>query len=219
MYKFLLTLFISCFFAAAASAQQPDTVKVKSKTDSLIRQKDKITSKPFVPKVKKEKVYHPDSTHLPHIAVMRSLEVPGWGQIYNHQWWKVPFIYGGLASFGYFIVSNKQAYNKYEKEALARRNGEKGSDEFTGVSGRYTLFQDAANNASRNYQLSILGAAALWGINVIDAYIQAKFQHSYSMDNNLGWRVSPALIPQPSYASTGNFGTFTPVLKVTFTLK
>ncbi|GAB2705795.1 DUF5683 domain-containing protein [Mucilaginibacter koreensis] len=218
MYKLIFT-FVVLLISTAVFAQQPDTAKT-NKTDLQNRRQDSITSKPFVPKVKKEKVYHPDSTHLPHTAVMRSLKVPGWGQVYNHQWWKVPLIYGGLGALAYFAVDNYNTYKSLTNEAKARRGdaGYSRSPEWANVPGTSDAFLTYANGYSRNYQLSILGFAAVWGVNIIDAYIQAKFQHSYSMDNNLGMKITPGIITQPLYASN-NIGTFTPVLKVTFTLK
>jgi hypothetical protein len=219
MYKLVFTFF-AILLSTALFAQQPDTVKI-NKTDLQNRRQDSITSKPFVPKVRGEKVYHPDSTHSPHKAVMRSLKLPGLGQVYNHQWWKVPLIYGGLGALGYYTAYNYSEYQNLSKEARARRDGNSEylkTSKYANITGTSDIFQNAANSASRNYQLCILGIAAVWGVNIIDAYIQAKFQHSYSMDNNLGLKITPGLISQPLYAFN-NIGTFTPVLKVTFTLK
>src|ERR1700759_4002173 len=88
---------------AAKQAGSKDTLK-GNREDTLEHKE---------PRVKKEKVYHPDSTHSPHKAVIRSLIIPGWGQVYNHRWWKVPIIYGVLGSLGYGIVFNTQNYNLF----------------------------------------------------------------------------------------------------------
>jgi len=70
----------------------------------------------------------------------------------------------------------------------------------------------------RNRDLGILGFVGGWGIQMIDAYIDAKFIHSYSMDNNLSFKVSPGTIGQPMYA-LNNTSMFIPAVKITFTLK
>ncbi len=222
MYKALIIFLAASFFTMRCFAQEPDTVKT-SRRDSLNHRQDSLARpfviKPFAPKPVKEKTYHPDSTHLPHTAVMRSLKMPGWGQVYNHQWWKVPLIYGGLGALGYYAIYNRNQYRSYEAEAVALRAGQPGLPQYQAFASQgYTVFQTAADGASRNFQLCILGFAGVWGINIIDAYIQSKFIHSYTMDNNFGMRVSPGIMAQPSYGYN-NIGTFTPVLKVSFTLK
>ena len=45
----------------------------------------------------------PAKIHYPRKATMSSAVLPGLGQIYNKQWWKTPFIYGGFAGLGYAI--------------------------------------------------------------------------------------------------------------------
>ena len=62
----------------------------------------------------------------------------------------------------------------------------------------------------RNRDLGILGIIGGWGIQMIDAYIDAKFIRSYTMDNNLSFKVSPAVISQPVYA----FNTPVPIFRL-----
>lgn len=75
---------------------------------------------------------------------------------------------------------------------------------------------DARENSRRNRDLSILGFLAVWGIQAIDAYIDAKFIHSYTVDNNLSFKVAPGIINQPVYAQGAN-NAYIPGIKVTFT--
>src|SRR5476651_1492978 len=107
MYKYFLIVFLFIASVTLATAQQIDTTGRKSKTDKKLQQRlDSAKANPIVPKPK-ERIYHPDSNHSPHKAVMHSLLIPGWGQIYNHQVWKVPVIYGVLGTLAYYYIQNK----------------------------------------------------------------------------------------------------------------
>ncbi|RKR80192.1 hypothetical protein BDD43_0288 [Mucilaginibacter gracilis] len=229
MYRHLLFIvFIFVFFEA--KAQIADTTQHRNKKDSLNMKRDSLLSKPFVPKVKKPKVYHPDSTHSPRKAVMRSLYFPGWGQVYNRHglWWRLPVLYTGL----YFLVKNVYVngrdYNLFLAESEWRSHGRQGTEPLplykqgtdyiviTTVSDQ-TIY-NYKDNLRRNRDLSIFGIVGVWGVAAIDAYVEAKFIHSYSMDDNLSFKIAPSLMSTPSYASNFNT-TFTPSLKITFFLR
>ncbi len=232
MYRFLLLLFVFTGLAFMACAQNPDTSATarKDKTDKVNLKKHDTTSakKALPPKIKKEKVYHPDSTHNPHTAVMRSLLIPGWGQLYNRRWWKVPVIYGGISLLGVAVVYNEKYYKKFLALAQFSEHGTKPALNSTYyndynlyvASGAYGFqaLSNAADGYHRDRDLSILGLVGAWGINVIDAYIDAKFIHSYTVDNDLSMKISPGLIDQQAYAQ--NFSSpYIPGIKITFTLK
>lgn len=183
--------------------------------------------KSLVPRVRKDRVYHPDSTHNPHTAIMHSLIIPGWGQLYNHQWWKVPIIYGGLGLFGVAIVFNQKNYSTFSTLALYYNRGivpgktDKNYNEYNIYKAANVPAQsiyDASDGYRRNRDLCYLGVVAFWGINVIDAYIDAKFIHSFTVDNNLSMKVRPDLITQPLYAQNLN-ASYIPGIKIIFTLK
>jgi len=206
------------------NAQVMDTTGKKSTVDPQLQaRRDSLRSNLIVPKVKKEKVYHPDSTHSPTKAVMHSLMIPGWGQVYNHRWWKVPVIYGGLGLIAWAYLFNRTYYNETLAVTRFREKGEVPlpSDPNYQVYIDYAPYssqaiRDAVLVARRNRDLSIIGFCAAWGIQIIDAYIDAKFIHTYTMDDNLSFKVKPTVLGQPMLA--GNFnGSVIPGLKITFT--
>ncbi|QHS55521.1 hypothetical protein GWR56_08200 [Mucilaginibacter sp. 14171R-50] len=235
MLKQLLTTVIFLCFAFFAMGQTPDTVAAKPKPDTaVIKNIDTVKRTSFAPKIKKEKEYHPDSTHKPSLAVKRSLFVPGWGQVYNHRWWKVPLIYAGLGMLGNAVIVNLRDYKVFLALAKITRTGgipEPGSPLYASYikyKREYDLYvvnygasnpdlENAASGYQRNFQISILSIIAVWGVQAIDAYIDAKFISSYTVDNNLSMKVAPTLVPQPMYAANFN-SAFIPGLKFTFTL-
>jgi hypothetical protein len=226
MYRYLLLIlvFALCFFAA--KAQRPDTIAVKSKKDSLNRAHDSVTSKPFKPRITEEKIYHPDSTHSPHKAVIRSLALPGLGQIYNRQWWKLPLVYGVIGFLGGNIVVQNKSYNEYLTLSKYREKGITPTPSQPYYN-EYNYYQslpsqdlyDATDIYRRNRDVSILGLIAAWGVQTIDAYIAAKFIHSYTMDNNLAFKIEPSIMNQPLYAFNNSSVSYFPSIKITFTLK
>lgn len=219
-------------------AQTQDRV-VKKSTDTII-----VTplinavdaGQRFVPKLKKEKFYKPDTTHSPSLAVRRSLLIPGRGQLYNKKgaWWKIPAIYAGLGSLGYSIATNQQGYIKYLAFYRLKNFGqipvagdalyathEKYKAEYTPISGQsLAYFQEGTSNYQRNFQISILGVIAVWGIQAIEAYVEAKFISSFSVDNDLSIKVGPGFTnDQTTYVMLTTNNAYTPGAKVTFTFR
>jgi len=227
MYKYLLLVWLLSGCAFAAIAQKPDTTAIISvkKKDTLTASKhDSIAAKQFAPK-KKEKIYHPDTLHSPQKAVMHSLMIPGWGQVYNHQVWKVPLVVIAVGTPIYLVFFNNSLYAEFLALSKFREHGtvpDKNDPNFA----NYTLYAnvpdqaiyDEANFYRRDRDLSYLAILGFWGINVVDAYINAKFIHSYTVDNNLSMKVSPTFISQPFYASNP-ISSYIPGIKITFTLK
>ena len=225
MYKRFILLLGFAVWAFAAYAQQPDTSNVKPAIDSTTIKEDAVKSPAFKPATaKQESRYNPDSTHSPHKAVMRSLMVPGWGQVYNGKWWKVPIIYGGLGLLASAVIFNQNYYSDFLAVAKYRRRGEAPppSDPIYQFYQDYreapdSFIENAVNGYRRNRDLSILGVLGAWGIQMIDAYIDAKFIQSYTMDDNLSFKVRPGLVNPPMYAAGSVNGSYIPGIKVTFT--
>jgi hypothetical protein len=228
MFKYLLTLFLVAGLAVTAMAQTIQMDTVRTKKDSLRLKHDSVTSKPFVPHVRKEKVWHPDSLHSPHKAVIRSLIIPGWGQLYNHQWYYVPVIYAGLGLLVDAVIFNE---NNYKPNLVVAHYYERG----TAVSSNEPDYQlwasyqalnlpqqtvyDIVDGYRRDRDLSIMGFFGAWGIQVVQAYIQAKFMHSYTMDTDFTFHVTPTIInQQPMYAYSSS-NPVIPGLKLVFTLR
>lgn len=219
--RICLTILLFTLIGFKALAQRPDTTSSQTGTDSLKQVPAHATLKPFKPqKTVVMRRSGPDSTHSPHKAVMRSLMIPGWGQLYNREWYYVPLIYGGLASFSYYMIYNLNDYHKYLAEAKFRDAGKihtNPKDDFANVSGGSQQFYDVAAGAQRNFQICILGIVGVWGINCIEAYIGAKFIHSYTIDNNLSFKVTPSLLNQPTIAFNNN--SYIPGIKLTLAVR
>lgn len=214
MRKLLMLLLLLFFCVGSIFAQrkpvkkQRDTVNTRGDTTSVLV--------PFKPRSEQpnDKIYHPDSTHSPHKAIIKSLIVPSLGQIYNKQYWKLPIIYGGFAGLGYSFYVAQTNYKAYLKQAVALEHGQLGDTKTFGTASLATIvvYKDFYH---RNRDLTIIGTVVFWGVQAIDAYIAAKFQHSYTMDNNLGFKISPTIINPSTFA----YGSYTPGLKLTWNMR
>ncbi|MEN0055964.1 MAG: DUF5683 domain-containing protein [Mucilaginibacter sp.] len=220
MHRYIVTFLWLSTLTIAAFAQ--------TGADSLSK---RYPSGSFAPPIK-EKRYHPDSTHRPHTAVMRSLFLPGLGQLYNHRWWKLPIIYGGLGLMGSAAIANQKQYNRYSALAILQRDVDPSSPKsphyalYKKYKTDYKYFKDLppdritgqANYFQRYRDLSILGVLAFWTINTLDAYIDAKFINSFSVDNNLSINPVSNAGKAPAYAAS-NVNGFNPGLRITFVMR
>ncbi|RYZ95870.1 MAG: hypothetical protein EOP47_24955 [Sphingobacteriaceae bacterium] len=152
--------------------------------------------------------------------MIRSLIVPGWGQVYNRRWWKVPVIYAGIGLLGSAVIFNQQRYNEMLAIANHRKfdTAPKPGDKYYKVYEEFRPANDAVvhnylDNYRRNRDLSILGIFGAWGIQMIDAYIDAKFRRSYTMDNDLSFIIRPGVINSDPYGQALSYAAV-PGLKI-----
>ena len=133
----------------------------------------------------------------------------------------MPIIYGGIGGLTYSLIVNHRGYKEY----LTLYHYYIGKVVAKPGMPYYSLYKyyiklnvqqqqiiDNTNSYNRNFQLCILGLAGVYAIQLVDAYIDAKFIHSFSMDNLLGIRIYPGLMSQPAYA--GNI-VFKPGINLT----
>ncbi|WP_295770630.1 DUF5683 domain-containing protein [uncultured Mucilaginibacter sp.] len=229
MNRLIIIIIGFIIFSAAAYAQKPDTVRLRDEIERRQRVRDSVAGKRVITDVitkKNKKLYRPDSTHSPSLAFKRSAFVPGWGQLYNRKWWKLPLVYGGLGGLAGIYIWNRGNYKDFLRVYQLKRAGANQPDEsdtqsvkdlFERARNRdLTIIENNVNYHERNMQLCILGFVGFWGIQMIDAYIDAKFIHSYTMDRDLSFKITPGIETGPLYAS-GNLPSITPVLKLSLT--
>ncbi len=176
--------------------------------DSTRRRPDSTVRKPVPLENDSEGVFK-DSARLaleamPRKAVWRSAIVPGLGQIYNKRIWKVPLVYGGYATAGVIFVYNNKYYKIFLEEAQYRQANNKPSnpDYATLSTDGIIRIKDAYR---RDRDFAILLAVGWHAVQMIDAYIDAKF-FRFDIGDELGFKVRPALIqgiPQQTNAYAG----------------
>lgn len=138
--------------------------------------------------------------HSPEAATILSTLVPGMGQIYNRKYWKVPLIYGGLATFYYMASWNNRGYKRFKTALLLLSDGDPNTvDEFNGTRSEENL-RYYMDSYRRNRDMSILGFTVVYILNILDANVDG-YLYDWNVDDNLAFRVSPALLnPKTGFA-------------------
>lgn len=127
---------------------------------------------------------------MPRKAAIRSAILPGLGQIYNRRWWKVPLVYGAYVGVGLVYEFNQRYYKMFLTEAQFRQeNPDKvGDPQFQGWTTEGII--QIKDNYRRNRDLSILAILGVHAVQVIDAYIDAKF-FRFDVSDDLNVSINP----------------------------
>ena len=144
--------------------------------------------------------------HSPKKAVLLSTFIPGAGQIYNKQAWKVPVIYAAAAGVTYFAVTNGKNRVKFKNEYYNRINGN--TDELLEDYVSYTNdgIYNLYNAYKSNFQLSLIVGVAFYLIQVVDAYVYGHL-FSFDLSEDLSMSVAPCYIPSSSRSvNSGSLG-------------
>ncbi|MDO4461093.1 MAG: DUF5683 domain-containing protein [Bacteroidia bacterium] len=153
----------------------------------------------------------------PHTATMYAAIVPGLGQIYNRKYWKLPFVYGGIAALCYSINFNSKWY-KYYRRGYRDLVAQDPNNAFyvtifnekinaSGVlkledcigDGQYAgWFKRVLENKKDYYRryrdLSYFGMIGVYVVQLVDACVDAHF-HDFDVSDDLALHWSPLIVP------------------------
>lgn len=130
----------------------------------------------------------------PKKAGLYSALLPGAGQLYNRQYWKVPVIYAGVATAGYFFLLNRDKYQTYRRAYIARIDNDPATrDEFEQVysTGSLQQLQDAYK---RFLDLTVLFTAIGYTVQVLDAVAFAHLSN-FDVSPDLSLQFQPVILP------------------------
>ncbi|GHT06524.1 hypothetical protein AGMMS49525_14870 [Bacteroidia bacterium] len=208
MKQYILAL-IGGFLAVSAAVHaqetpvlQPDAVFMEQ--DSLfVDMGDKMTF---------EDSFKP----VPTKSVIYSAIFPGLGQIYNRKYWKLPIVYGGFLGCMYAITWNNTQKVSYSDAYRDFMNGNTANDAAWRAYKYYSYDDDPSKWSDqqrssfayalrskkdffrRNYELSWIITAGLYGLCMIDAYVDAKL-FDFDVSDNISMRVQPTFFERTAY--------------------
>lgn len=148
------------------------------------------------------------AVRTPNGALWRAAIVPGWGQIYNRQFVKLPFVYaaiGGLAATVVVLNGRYQLYTRaYQFKAFdeitpdgednPRARFETEYLELLARRGVASLpsssIRPTRDALRRNRDLAIIGTGLVFGLTILDAYVSAHLM-DFDISEDLTVQVHP----------------------------
>lgn len=211
--------FLTLLVAACSLCAQTDTTAVDSlakaviapATDSVSQDSASLRTwmrshvpAPFLPQ--KRPPYNPE------IAWKRALLFPGWGQMYNRDYWKLPIVYGALGIFAFQVWSNNAYYQQYRTlyrsyvdTTVSAPDSIKVLPWVRGLDTRQ-INETAARTTRNNYRTSrdrmIIFGLFAYGLTAVEAYVDAHLK-SFDVSKDLSMKISPALTPAGGALSPG----------------
>ncbi|MBP5547958.1 MAG: hypothetical protein J6X58_03580 [Bacteroidales bacterium] len=133
--------------------------------------------------------------HNPNKALLLSAVLPGAGQVYNHQAWKVPVIYAAIGTVGYFTYNNYTQMKYYKDEYLyrvAHNDATQYPDDADMVATPTANIYNLYEAYNKTFQLSVIVSVAVYGLNLLDAYV---FGHlfDFQINDDISLNVIPTL--------------------------
>jgi hypothetical protein len=126
----------------------------------------------------------------PANAAFYSAVVPGLGQLYNRDYWKIPIVYAALGTGVYIFLDRQNEYLELREAYRSRLSGRR-NDRFIDDQGNVILTLDGLERgqqvAQRNKELALLITAAVYLLNIIEANVSGHLSQ-FNTDRNLSLR-------------------------------
>jgi hypothetical protein len=140
--------------------------------------------------------YESEKEPDPGRATIYSVLMPGLGQIYNGELYKVPIYWGGLMLSTDLLLKYNMNYKRFKRIHNEATNPDSGYNE--SISAETAKWYRDVYRRYRDY--SIVATAAVYLLQVIDANVFA-YMHDFEVTDDLTMNVSPTVIlPYNEYA-------------------
>lgn len=202
-FRFLLLLLVLCGTGLHTAAQAvPDTSLNTVIPDSLAERRRAelaprmeavppapanapLVAGPFQPNPKKSALY--------------SAILPGAGQFYNREYWKVGLVYAGVGAATYFLIDNTKQYREFRRAYVARITDLNVQDEYTNlwspdpIQTRSNL-QTLQDTYKRYLDLTVLLSVVGYTLQVLDALTFAHLKN-FDVSRDITLRLAPVAAP------------------------
>jgi len=132
---------------------------------------------------------------------------PGYGQIYNRKYWKLPIVYGGFLGFAYAISWNNSRYTSYKNAYIDISDNDETTNYHIKILPRgYTLqnypggvttyqarLKTGMDKFRRYRDLSVILSVGYYTLVLLDAFVDAQL-YDFDISQDLVLNVAPARI-------------------------
>lgn len=139
---------------------------------------------------------------IPRVATIRSMILPGLGQAYNRQYWKLPLVAGAFFSLGLIAKYNNDRYQKY-RDYYWTVSPHPEDPNYTPPSTVPVTYEDGitrdldANQLKkivdgfhRNRDFTFIGMFVAWAFNVVDANVSAHLR-TFDVTDDISLKIKP----------------------------
>lgn len=229
LHRYFLILLLCCCTTPLLHAQNTDSTKRAMQQTNLFDTTHQVKPKPepviITPNTPikntdsaKGTSFMKKKLHDPNKATIRSAIIPGWGQAYNREYWKVPIVWGALAiPVATFIFNNKYyKKTKFAYSAVYQATYGNGTaadsvnyfkidpDVMYNGTTPYTLsvYASSRNYYRQNRDYSVLWFLILWGVNVVDATVFGHLKN-FDISDDLSMHVKPSFTTESNRPNIG----------------
>ena len=222
---YLIVVTIICFCSFNATGQETDSTSVSNVfaipvDSSVVVPQDTIIFKSDLPDIAdSEYIFISDTAdianifpfdeadldayakHSPAKAAMMSAVVPGLGQIYNRQYWKVPVVYIAVGvSVGVFLKWQNE-YERFRRAYIDLNDRDPYTNFHKTIGFSPNMTETEMNQAITKYKeqlrtwrdWTIIAMIAAYALNIIDANVFAHLK-DFSLDDNLSLKIRPSFL-------------------------
>lgn len=189
--KRYLSIIILSICATMVMAQEPDTVIAVDTTNNQIPLRQESRKKVEV----KEIDTYADR-FVPRKASLYSAILPGMGQAYNKNYWKIPIIYGGFFALGYAVNYYDDRYKTFRKDLFTLLE-EGGNTTPLGLSENQVRSLVDKSRRERDFYMIMTGV--LYLLQIAEAHIDAHLKE-FKLNPDLKVSVEP-MFERPQFAN------------------
>ena len=222
----IIIFFLLASLPTVAQHIVPDSTKIKELTSERIIKTSENDSIIYIGKPtknEKEKIGETailvvDSTIIPvqnvwkpnpMRAVWMGAVIPGYGQIHNRKYWKLPIVYGGFMGCIYAITWNGAMYSDYRNAYIDIVDTDPTTDSYLdilpegytieslGGEASFRQILETKQNSYRRYRdMSILATIVFYALTMVDAYVDAEL-YDFDISPDLTLQLQPKLYTDP----------------------